>query len=100
MTERTPRPPGIFVGGAKALMKIGSPVRQWMHTLADSPETWLTPVRYAPELPDDSKARLPYLEVTITQIMPPYAIVYHHNGREWVRLWIDTRETRLFPVKG
>ena len=32
--------------------------------------------------------------------MLPYAIVYHHNGRGWVRLWIDTRETALFAVEG
>jgi len=98
MTEKTPKPPGLLTVGSRALMKIGSPVRQWLRTLGESPKAWLTPVRYAPTPTADLKAGLPYVEVTILQIMPPFAIVQHFNGEEWVRLWIDTREVRLFPA--
>ncbi len=94
MREGTPEP---LVVGARAMMKIGSPVRQWLRTLGKTSETWLTPVRYglASQYAAPPKNGPQYVEVRIARITPPYAIVYHHNGREWVSLWVDLREVRL-----
>jgi hypothetical protein len=91
-----------LVAGSRALMKVGSPVRQWIHTLEHKSKTWLTPVRYAvPSRYASGPSSGPqYVEVIIAEIMPPYAIVYHHNGRQWVRLWLDTREVHLRPTGG
>jgi hypothetical protein len=83
--------------GRKALIKLGSPVRQWLCTLEDRPRKWLTPVRYP--ITSERRARpntgRRYFEVTIARVMPPYAIVYHHDGRGWIRLWLDMREVDL-----
>ena len=97
MRRKTPE---RLIVGKRALMKNGSPVRQWMSTLSRRSEQWLTPVRYALASPDASgpTAGPMYVEVTIARIMPPYAIVYHYNGHEWVRLWLDTREVRLLVI--
>ena len=82
------------------MMRVGSPVRQWIYTLEHKSVAWLTPVRYrvASEDVPKSQSEPQYVEVTIARVMPPYAIVYHHDGRGWVRLWLDTREVPLFPV--
>ena len=63
---------------------------------------FLTPAHYAPlsQVGSHPEFGLEYLEVRVVKVMLPYAIVYHHNGRGWVRLWIDTRETALFSVNG
>jgi hypothetical protein len=97
MKEGTPEPLAV---GARALLRVGSPVRQWLRTLGDSSETWLTPVRYglASQYASPPKSGAQYVEVRIARITPPYAIVYHHNGHEWVRLWLDMREVRLHPA--
>jgi hypothetical protein len=34
-----------LVVGMTAMMKVGSPVRQWMRILRGGPKKWLTPVR-------------------------------------------------------
>lgn len=75
-------------------MKFGSPVRQWMRKLRDS-SRWLTPVHYA-LLSEDGLQPGCGPQVKIAKVMLPYAIVYHHNGRGWVKLWIDTREVPLY----
>jgi hypothetical protein len=83
--------------GMTAMMRVGSPVRQWMRKIRDGTR-WLTPVHYTP-LPDDPlepEAGPQLVEVEIGKIMLPYATVYHDNGRGWVKLWIDTREVRLY----
>ena len=81
-------------------MRIGSPVRQWMYTLEPKPKAWLTPTQYmaASHNASESNSEPQYVEVEIARIMPPYAIVRHHDGERWVRLWLDTREVRLLPV--
>jgi hypothetical protein len=87
----------LFVG-RRALMKVGSPVRQWLYTLEDRPKAWLTPVQYtvvSEDAPQPSTGPQ-YVEVTIAKVMPPYAIVRHHDGRGSVLLWLDTREVHLF----
>ena len=83
------------------MIRIGSPVRQWLYTLEPEPKAWLTPTRY---MAASHNASVPngepqYVEVEIAKVMPPYAIVYHHDGQGWVRLWLDTREVRLFAVR-
>lgn len=82
------------------MLKIGSPVRQWMHTLDPDSKSWLTPTRYmaASNNISVSDGEPEFVEVEITRVMPPYAIVHHHDGHGWVRLWLDMREVRLFPV--
>ena len=81
-------------------MEIGSPVRQWVYTLEDVPKPWLTPVRYSVASVDASEPTMEpqYVEVTIAKVMLPYAIVCHHAGRGWTRLWLDTREVPLFLI--
>ncbi len=81
-------------------MKNGSPARQWMQTLDRHAEKWLTPVRYTMASQDASAppGRPKYLKVTIARVMPPFAIACHYNGREWVPLWIDTREVPLVAI--
>jgi hypothetical protein len=71
-----------------------------MHTLEPQSKAWLTPTRYVPVSHDapPPNSEPQYVEVEIARVMPPYAIVYHHDGRGWVRLWLDTREVGLFPV--
>ena len=98
MTDRTPQQ---LVVGMRALMKNGSCVRQWMPLLGRRAEMWLTPVRYTLASEDASQPTggPKYLEVTVASIRPPFAIVHHHNGHEWVRLWLDLREVRLFAVR-
>lgn len=88
-----------LIVGMTAMMKIASPVRLWMRNLRDGSRR-LTPAHYAPlsQAVVDSRFGLQYLEVKVVKVMLPYAIVHHHNGRGWVRLWIDTRETALFSV--
>ena len=90
-----------LVVGMTAMMKVGSPVRMWMRNLR-SGKRLLIPAHYAPlsEAVVHSQFGLLYLEVKVARVMLPYAIVSHHNGRGWVRLWIDTRETALFAVEG
>jgi hypothetical protein len=92
--------PEHFVAGMKVLMRIGSPVRQWMYTLEARPKAWLTPTRYMAASCNASMPNfgLQYVEVEIAKVMPPYAIVHHHDGQEWVRLWLDMREVQLFEV--
>ena len=82
------------------MIKIGSPVRQWMHTLEPESKAWLTPTRYMAASHDApaSDSEPQYVEVEIAGVMPPYAIVHHHDGQGWVRLWLDMREVRLFAV--
>jgi hypothetical protein len=89
-----------FVAGMRVMIKAGSPVRQWMHTLEPESKAWLTPTRYMAALQNASAPNTEpqYVEVEIASVMPPYAIVYHHDGQGWVRLWLDTREVRLFRV--
>jgi hypothetical protein len=72
----------------------------WIPTLEKRSEAWLTPVRYTmPPREASGPDKAPeYIKVLIIQIMPPYAIVCHHNGRQWVRLWLDAREVHLFPI--
>jgi hypothetical protein len=84
----------------RAMMKVGSPVRQWMYTLDPKPKAWLTPTRYIPASRNDSDSdkRPQYVEVEVAKVMPPYAIVHHHDGEGWVRLWLDMREARLYSV--
>jgi hypothetical protein len=91
------RVPKHLVVGGKALMPVGSPVRQWMYTLEEKPKPCLIPLRYMPPAADHSSrdAGPKYIEVTIAKVTPPYAIVYHHDGQGWVRLWIDMREVHL-----
>ncbi len=36
------------------------------------------------------------MPVRIGKVMLPYVIAYHHNGRGWIKLWIDTREVPLY----
>ena len=88
--------------GRRALIRVGSPVRQWLCTLEDKPRAWLTPVRYtaASESEFEPHAKPQYVEVVIAKVMSPYAIVYHHDGRGWVRLWLDMREVHLFLTSG
>jgi hypothetical protein len=71
-----------------------------MHTLEPQSKAWLTPTRYVPASQDapPPNSEPQYVEVEIARLMPPYAIVYHHDDRGWVRLWLDTREVGLFPV--
>jgi hypothetical protein len=97
MKRKTPKQPVV---GERALMPVGSPARQWMYTLEDKPKAWLIPVRYAATTDDhsDHDAEPQYVEVTIAKLMLPYAIVYHHDGQGWIRLWIDTREVHLLPA--
>jgi hypothetical protein len=87
--------------GMTALMKVGSPVRQWMHNLRGGKRKWLVPVQYTPPSQDGSTPLdgRQYVEVNIAKLMPPYAIVYHHNGHGWVKLWLDTREATLFDAR-
>lgn len=94
------RIPQHFVAGMKAMMRIGSPVRQWMHTLEPESKALLTPTPYmaAADNVSVSNGEPQYVEVEIAKVMPPYAIVFHHNGQGWVQLWLDTREVRLFQV--
>ena len=86
----------LFVG-ATAMMKDGSSVRVWMRRNRDN-SRWLTPLHYTPRSDDErDPADAPqYLEVKIVKVMLPYAIAYHHNGRGWVKLWLDTREVPLY----
>jgi hypothetical protein len=97
MRERTPE---RFVAGMRAMIRIGSPVRQWMYTLEPESKAWLTPTQYMVTLHNASESNSgpQYVEVEIARVMPPYAIVYHHDCQGWVRLWLDTREVRLFAV--
>lgn len=97
MRKRTPQ---HFAAGMKAMIKIGSPVRQWMRTLEPDSKVWLTPTRCGVPSHDApvSSGEPQYVEVEIARVMPPYAIVHHHDGQGWVRLWLDTREVRLFAV--
>ena len=90
-----------LVVGMTAMMKVGAPVRMWMRNLRDGSRV-LTPIHYVPRSRAVVHAQLGlrYVQVRVVKVMPPYAIVYHHNGRGWLRLWIDTRETALFAVKG
>ena len=90
MKKGTPDP---LVVGARAMLRIGSPVRQWLHTLGQKSETWLTPVRYglASQYTSPPQGGPQYVEVRIAKIMATYAIVDHYNGRQWVRLWLDIR---------
>jgi hypothetical protein len=90
-----------LVVGMTAMMKVGSPVRMWMRSLRTGSRI-LTPVHYAPlsQAVVHTQWGMLYVEVNVAKVMLPYAIVYHHNGRGWVRLWIDTRETALFAVEG
>jgi hypothetical protein len=83
--------------GRKALLKVGSPVRQWVYTLDDVPKPWLTPVRYRAASVEaiEPTTEPQYVEVTIVKVILPFAIVCHHVGRECVRLWLDTREVPL-----
>jgi hypothetical protein len=90
MRERTPK---RFLEGMKAKIRTGSPVRQWMFTLEAEPRALLTPTQYM--APSPSNRGPEYVEVQIARIMPPYAIVYHHDGQGWVRLWLDMRQVRL-----
>ena len=86
-----------LVAGMTARMKAGSPVRQWMRIIRDGGRR-LTPVHYIPR-PENvltSGSGQQFVEVKIARLMSPYAIVYHHNGRGWVKLWIDTREVPLY----
>ena len=87
-----------LVVGMTATMKLGSPVRLWMRRIRDASRR-LTPVHYYTLLSDDvweRGSRPQYVEVKIAKVMLPYAIVYHHNGQRWVRLWIDTRDVPLY----
>jgi hypothetical protein len=86
--------------GRKAVMKNGAPVRQWLYTLDGKPQPWLTPLRYlkARENASELNTGRQYLEVVIAKIMPPYALVDHHDGQGWVRLWLDMREVNLFLI--
>ena len=86
-----------LVAGMTATMKIGSPVRQWMRTLRNSSRQ-LTPVHYTPPPALEHATTPEFVEVEIAKVMLPYAIVYHHNGRGWVKLWIDTREVPLYTA--
>jgi hypothetical protein len=97
MRKRTPEQLAV---GMKAMMRTGSPVRQWIYTLEHKSKAWLTPVPYtvATDDPSEPKTGPQYVEVRIARVMPPYAIVYHHDGRGWVRLWLDTREVPLFAI--
>jgi hypothetical protein len=98
MLDKTPQHLSV---GSRALMKAGAPVRQWMYTLEDPSRALLTPVRYAAAAADSASQpnpAQPYLEVVIARIMPPYAIVYHHDGQGWVRLWLDLRIVKLRPL--
>ena len=86
-----------LIVGAKAMMKAGSPVRMWMRRNRDG-SRWFTPVNYIPQSDD---ARNPgsepqYMKVKIAKVMFPYVVVRRHNGRGWVKLWIDTREVPLY----
>ena len=83
--------------GMTAMMKVGSPVRQWMRGIRDA-RRWLTPVHYTPPSEDvlEPGSGPQYVEVRIGKLMLPYAIVYHHYGRGRVKLWIDTREVPLY----
>jgi hypothetical protein len=86
-----------LVVGTTAMMKVGSPVRQWMRVVGRGPKRWLTPLRYVPLQYSLDLDKVPkYVEVGIGAIMMPYAIVYHRIGREWVKLWVDTREVALY----
>ena len=89
-----------LVVGMTAMMKVGAPVRMWMRNLRDGSRV-LTPIHYAPlsHAVVHAQFGLRYVQVRVAKVMLPYAIVYHHNGRGWVRLWIDTRETALFAVQ-
>ncbi len=88
-----------LIVGMTAMMKSGAPVRLWMRNLHNNRRV-LTPAHYAPlsQVVAHPECGLEYLEVRVVKVMLPYAIVYHHNGRGWVRLWIDTRQTPLFSV--
>ncbi|MGO8689414.1 MAG: hypothetical protein ACLQLG_07250 [Thermoguttaceae bacterium] len=90
-----------LVVGMTALMKVGAPVRMWMRSLRTGRRI-LTPAHYAPLSQSVVHVHwgMLYVEVKVARVMLPYAIVYHHNGHGWVRLWIDTRETALFAVEG
>ncbi len=90
-----------LVVGMAAMMKVGSPVRMWMRNLRDGSRV-LTPIHYVPRPSAlvHGQLGLRYVQVKVAKVMLPYAIVYHHNGRGWLRLWIDTRETSLFAVQG
>jgi hypothetical protein len=97
MRGRTPK---RLVAGMRAMLQVGSPVRQWMYTLDPKPKAWLTPTRYVPASRDGvgSDGEPEYVDVEVTQVTPPYAIVYHYDGEGWVRLWLDMREVRLYAV--
>ena len=84
--------------GMTAVMKVGSPVRQWMRIFHGGPKKWLTPVRYTPVSQGASEpAGGPqFVAVKVAKLMPPYAVVYHHTSRGLVKLWLDTREVALF----
>ena len=86
----------LFVG-ATAMMKVGSPVRVWMRRNRDN-SRWLTPVNYVPQSGDkrEPAADPQYIEVKIVKVSLPFAVAYHHNGRGWVKLWLDTREVPLY----
>lgn len=84
--------------GMTVLMKIGSPVRQWMLRIDGGSKKWLLPLRYTPAA--DNYLELTgtprFVRVKIARIMLPYLIVLHHDGRGWIKLWLDTREVGLF----
>jgi hypothetical protein len=91
--------PKRLVAGMRAMIQVGSPVRQWMYTLDPKPRAWLTPTRYLPTSCDPKSGKRPqYVEVEVVKVMPPYAIVHHRDGEGWVRLWLDMREARLYSV--
>ncbi len=86
-----------LVVGTTAMMKVGSPVRQWLRVVRGGRKRWLTPLRYLPPQHLLQSDKLPrYVEVGIGALMLPYAIVYHHDGRDWVKLWVDTRKVTLY----
>jgi hypothetical protein len=87
-----------LVLGMTVFMKVASPVRRWMRKYRGGARLWLTPVQYfllSPQTIEFTNG-LRCVKVQIAKVLQPYAIVYHYDGCNWVKLWLDTREARLF----
>ena len=85
--------------GMTAMLEVGSPVRKWLRNLPSGRKR-LTPLQFTPSSHRRSRltSKMQHYEVKIAKLMLPYAIVYHHDGQRWVKLWLDTREVVLFEA--
>ena len=86
-----------LVVGTTAMMKVGSPVRQWLRVVRRGAETMADALEVLAATAFIAERQVAAIRGSgHRRLMLPYAIVYHHDGRDWVKLWVDTRKVTLY----